>query len=117
MQDALPVSNSRFIALAPDAMNWEDAGAFCSSLGGRLPLINGSATWAWVWDEGGAAVSIDGFGTDGGLWPAGVPADIYWTGTEVRGRPDAAWFVSHSNGRVYIFRARRTYSFRVACVP
>ena len=115
MKDALPVSNPRFIALAPGIMTWEDARAYCARLGGRLPLINGSETWTW--DAGGASVSIDGFGADGGLWPAGVPADIYWTGTEVRGRPDAAWFVSYSNDRVYIFRARRTYSFRVLCVP
>ena len=65
--------------------------------------------------------SIEGFGNIDGefsLWPAGLPQDFYWTGTERNGpRPVEAWLVAPREGYVFVQSSPQSESYRVVCVP
>jgi len=104
-----------FIALAPEPLNWNDADAYCKSKGGRLPLVNGKTSL-----RSSKGATIDGFGSEGAEWPSGLPYVEYWTGTELSGSPDKAWFVG-SHARTVVLgsqvRSLRSTRNRVVCVP
>ena len=93
---ALPAG---FIAIAPVAMTWDEARAYCRQRGGRLPLINNLASWDGENPPG--ISSVDGFGvTPESFWPSGLPRGIYWTGTtDAAGDPI---FISGISGEVNI---------------
>jgi hypothetical protein len=100
-----------FIALSKFGMNWSAAKDWCQQHGGRLPLIDGSASLGSVLH--GAA--IDGFGSFGAGWPSGLPDDLYWTGTGVAGSPGSSWLVYRGFGRVDV--GLPISEHRVVCVP
>jgi len=105
-----------FIAVSDSTLNWSDAKAFCQQHGGKLPLINGSASLAWGSISSGAA--IDGFGAKGAPWPSGLPGDNYWTGTEDAGDPGDSWIVHDHDGNVYVNSLHQSGDVgRVVCVP
>jgi len=91
--DALPAG---IIAMAGSNMNWANASAYAAAQGGRLPLINGSPSLASV----PAGASIDGFGSIGAAWPAGLPNDMYWTGTEHSAVPGNSFWIGNASGNV-----------------
>jgi len=115
-----------FIALAPKAMTWGDAKAYCEHQGGRLPLINGSTSWgscvsllsfrssSGFYSSG----SVDGFGAIGRPWPSGLPSDTYWSGTvcpDIRGN---SWVIDVNNNNVNVIIDAPYYEeHRVICVP
>jgi hypothetical protein len=95
-------------------MNWNDAKAFCTRHGGRLPLINGSASLSSV--PSGAV--IDGFGAAGAPWPSGLPYISYWAGTEYTAPPDRSWLINDSDGKVSVRSVvYQSNAFRAICVP
>jgi hypothetical protein len=103
-----------FIAFAPEPMSWKDAKAFCESKGGRLPLVNNSATY----DGRSDVSSIDGFGSVGSPWPKELPggrADGYWMGTTHERRDGELWFVVNDSGNVILI-TDEVPSLRVLCV-
>jgi formylglycine-generating enzyme required for sulfatase activity len=107
-----PPAPAGFVALAQNDMSWEDAQAYCTSKGGRLPLINGSASW-----DGKGAASADGFGVSGSPWPAGLPTELpncYWTGTNDAGSQRMRFVFGDDKVG---FGAGRGMNCRVACVP
>ena len=85
-----------FIAMSERLLNWSGAVAFCKQQGGRLPLINGSASLGSV-PQG---ATIDGFGVVGAPWPSGLPDGHYWSGTEDAGRPGRSRVVNAYGGKV-----------------
>ena len=108
--DKLPAG---FIALAEKEMSWADAKAFCKEKGGKLPLIGGSES------RGDLPTSepIDGFGSRGAPWPAGLPTDNYWTGTVVSGNSGDSWAILEFRGNVGVDGGTQNATLGVACVP
>jgi hypothetical protein len=103
-----------FMAFAPDLMSQKDAEAYCASKGGRLPLVNNSATY----DGRSDVSSIDGFGSVGSPWPKELPGgrtDGYWTGTAHERRDGELWFVVNDSGNVILI-SDEVPSLRVLCV-
>lgn len=101
-----------FIALSESDMTWEQAKAFCSQAGGKLPLIGGSNSLPNI----PKGTPIEGFGAVGGPWPASLPSDGYWTGTEPAAYPGYSWYVIDFGGSVDVFR-HQGFTSRVVCVP
>lgn len=99
-----------FIAVSEKGMEWDKAKAFCEQKGGKLPLINGIASSKSI--PKGAA--IDGFGTGGGPWPEGLPAGIYWLGTEHS--PRNSWAIGGGK-KSRVDYAGQSGDHRAACVP
>jgi hypothetical protein len=106
--EALP---AKFIALTPRHMNWSDAKAWCVSQGGKMPLVNNSASW-----DGSLPASIAGFGPPGSDWPAGLPFGLYWTGAEHSDNTNFAWVVFDFGGKVGIGAIDQDYGLSVVCV-
>ena len=111
-----------FIARSERSLNWSDAKAFCQRQGGRLPLINGSDSWAW--SDRGKITHIDGFGAPGSPWPSGLQG-VYWSGTEFTDLPGRSWVlagsggvIAGSGGKVNVGNnGRQGEVGRVVCVP
>ena len=114
---ASPVSQvpAGFIAMPESPMNWTDAKAFCKEKGGRLPLLGGAESRAGS-DWPPSKTPIDGFGTLGSAWPAGLPNVNHWTGTVDSGHPDRAWDVYNFDGTVDANNDLQNASRRVVCV-
>jgi hypothetical protein len=114
-----------FSAVSQARMTWTQAKAYCQQQGGKLPRIHGRDSWAGDHSE---ATKIEGFGAYGAPWPAGLPSEYYWTGTERSGdrglmgtvsSDGLAWCVYDDDGKVVV-----TYDYqhegedaRAACVP
>ena len=103
----------RFIAISDSRMTWADAKAYCQQKGGRLPLIGGSSSLSSV----PKGAPLDGFGTEGGPIPTGLPGGTYWTGTEGGAGPRYSWFVFEGGGKVGVNSGHQSYGLRVVCVP
>ena len=118
-----------FIAVAPSLMNWSDAKAYCTSKGGRLPLIKGSTRLPYSVLKPERpdlipGIPIDGFGSTPAQWPSFLPkGGSFWTGTENAEDAektvsltvfDATW---PSPGVVDVGRAYKKDGLGVVCVP
>ena len=112
--DPLPAG---VIAIAPDKMNWKDAMAYCSSKGGRLPLIGGSNKRPP--QDTPSGTPVDGFGTVGAKWPSSLLSDYYWTGAENSLNLGYSWIVKDDDDRgiIGVFYGNKSYPQRVICVP
>ena len=97
-------------------MDWSAADAYCTSQGGKLPLINDGFFW-----DGENLAFIDGFGPEYGSWPVGLPTDYYWTGTTDPDYPDLSWVVGYGAGYGISYigacYAVQHRTYRVACIP
>ena len=107
------LNSAGIIALSASTMTWAEAKAFCQRKGGRLPLIGSSNSLS----DAPKGTPIDGFGAAGAPWPAGLPSDGYWTGTEFSGSPGVSWSVGSSGGRVSVCGNHQGGTDRVVCVP
>ncbi|GHV04415.1 hypothetical protein AGMMS50229_05770 [Campylobacterota bacterium] len=105
---------SSFIALASSDKQWTAAGTYCASQGGKLPLINGSASLTTSLVTAGTPV--DGFGTIGGSWPYPLSTNYYFTGTENADSAGNSWVI-YDTGSVGIFSSSQTNARPVVCVP
>jgi hypothetical protein len=106
-----------FVALSESSMNWEDAKAFCQKHGGRLPLINNSASWDGQ-NPQHRGIPIDGFGFESRPWSeVGLPNGYFWTGTEASVNPGLSRFVLGDGGTVHANVLHQGAVNRVVCVP
>ena len=112
--DPLPAG---FIALSKKEMTWDEAKTFCEQQGGRLPLIDGKKSRRKVYSH--LKPPIDGFGTGWAPWPAGLPSESYWSGSEAIGpRPVESWAIGHDKwSHIIAYQRRQTAPLRVLCVP
>ena len=88
---ALPAG---FIAVSSSGMNWDSAQAFCKQQGGRLPLIAGRDRLSND-PPPPNGTPVDGFGSIGGRWPAGLPIGRYWTGVVSASSSNSSWVMSY----------------------
>ena len=109
-------------------MNFAAAQAYCASHGGRLPLVNGQSTYAYLSYNNGE--SVDGFGgVYSATFPPALGSDVFWTATTVTtvvgdGGPAGAnkWTVSDtgvfgSNGKVDIMTTLEAIPTFAICLP
>jgi hypothetical protein len=122
---ARAASAAGFIAVSQNSMTWTQAKAYCRKQGGKLPRILGRDAWAGDHRE---AANIEVFGANSAPWPAGLPREYYWTGTERSGdrgfmgtvsSDGLSWCIYNDKGKVVA-----TYDYqhegeaaRAACVP
>ena len=78
-----------------------------------MPLIGGSNSLRDV----PKGTPIEGFDTVGSPWPAGLPSDVYWTGTGTAGYPGDSWGVVGYGGYVGVGSYHQGAAGRVVCVP
>jgi hypothetical protein len=115
-EDLRRAKDAGFIVMAPTALNWADAKAFCQQQGGRLPLVNDSDSWALRARD--QVTHIDGFGKLGRPWnEVGMDSVNYWTGTVQSEGQDRSWIVHVNVGRVSATSRRQDDTIRVVCVP
>jgi hypothetical protein len=105
---------SGFIALSDSVKNWRDAKSYCADQGGKLPKINYSDSTGDV----NPGDSIEGFGSHGGSWPADIPRDVFWSGTEFSGAPGASWAITENGGVEAVNGGTGdSFGWMSACVP
>jgi len=81
-EEAARVGNPTLFAPTQGAMKWNDAKAYCTSQGGRLPRVGGKDNFPGMYHPEGTP--IDGFGAVGAKWPSGLNYNngAYWTDTK-----------------------------------
>ena len=110
------------IALSDDKVTFSEAKKFCRQQKGRLPLVNNTDFLEGYSDENKEQVTIGGFSNIGAPWPAGLPDEFFWTGTQgAKDNPNLVYLVSSGDGLV---RADIFYDINyleltafAACVP
>jgi hypothetical protein len=116
-----------FSAASESPMNLAEAKDYCQQQGGRLPLINGASYLPWAQIINPKSAFIDGIGqiTTGRNrpadwatpWPAGLPGDGYWTGTENGTEHGYSYCVYDEGGVVSLVGdADPSSELRVVCI-
>ena len=104
------------MCLASGTMNWNAAKSWCSSQGGRLPLIDNRASIDSR-EYPLTGKSVEGFGAVGGAWPSGF-FPIYWAGTAVANDASSSWIISNFGaGVIDALTGPHSNVIRVGCVP
>jgi len=113
--DAAEKVPAGFVALAENAMPWDEAQAWCKQQGGKLPLLNNAAA---VPDHSGVVLHADGFGKNDDPWPAELPGKVeFWTGTAHAEKSNQVWYAVGYNGKVTLaYHIAPGRSGRVICV-
>ena len=107
----------KFIALSENKMTWAEAECFCKQKGGKLPLVNGSISYA-LKESSPKGITVNGF--ELGKWPFGLPQDTFWTGTVNSLRLDYFLVVETLDGSrlvVVVDGIFQSNANRVVCVP